>query len=326
MNTSINRIQPLSADGIGLADEWADYLSSLDWGPGNRDRASFSALLRAGTLKIPPDTALEKVAEQIGQSGGRYSQSKLQSQQRRAYEYAGTAAQGVVRSPEKLTFQSAAANRTSAKASGITREWIKGKSPISCGGMSSAQVLNHLYLPDERVLIFTDLYGQGESIFKAGADPISEIPTSGLDGVWFLVNPVSGKWHPNPRQNNKDSRRSEESILSWRYIVIESDKVPEEQWLSIIVQLPLRISAIYSSGGKSIHALVRVDAASKQDWDAKRDKLKRVLVPLGADEGAMTGVRLSRLPNAMRGNCLQELLYLNPDPQPTPIFHHDRPI
>jgi hypothetical protein len=35
-----------------------------------------------------------------------------------------------------------------------------------------------------------------------------------------------------------------------------------------------------------------------------RDQIKSVLVPLGADEAAMTGVRLSRLPGALRGDCV----------------------
>jgi hypothetical protein len=63
-----------------------------------------------------------------------------------------------------------------------------------------------------------------------------------------------------------------------------------------------------------------VDAESKQQWDAKRNQIRPILVPLGADEAAMTGVRLSRLPGALRGLQQQELLYLNPNPSPKPLI------
>ena len=92
--------------------------------------------------------------------------------------------------------------------------------------------------------------------------------------------------------------------------------------------LPLPVVAIYSSGGKSIHALVAVDCASKAEFDACRDVLRAVLCPLGADGAAMTAVRLSRLPGCLRFGKrqaegykryerprLQRLVYLNPSPE-----------
>ena len=104
-------------------------------------------------------------------------------------------------------------------------------------------------------------------------------------------------------------------------MVLESDIAEQDQWLACLVQLPLRIAAIYTSGGKSIHALVRLDAESKKEWDHQRDAMKPILVTLGADEAALTAVRLSRLPATMRGDRLQELLYLNPLPNCTPIIN-----
>ena len=90
--------------------------------------------------------------------------------------------------------------------------------------------------------------------------------------------------------------------------------------MSCLVQLPLKIVAIYSSGGKSIHALVRLDAKDKADWDAQRDVLKPIVVELGADENALTAVRLSRLPEALRGGKRQRLFYLNPEATGAPIM------
>lgn len=116
------------------------------------------------------------------------------------------------------------------------------------------------------------------------------------------------------------SRRSEESVTAWRYAVLESDEAGADDWLRCLIQLPLRIASICESGGRSIHALVRVDAASKSDWDAKIRLIKPVLVTLGADPGALSAVRLTRLPQARRGERVQRLLYLNPSPDGVPIL------
>jgi hypothetical protein len=103
-------------------------------------------------------------------------------------------------------------------------------------------------------------------------------------------------------------------------MVLENDEADESEWLACLVQLPLRIAAIYTSGGKSIHALVRIDAGSKPQWDRERDAIKPVVVTLGADPNAMTAVRLSRLPGTMRGERPQQLLYLDPNPDGSPII------
>jgi hypothetical protein len=139
--------------------------------------------------------------------------------------------------------------------------------------------------------------------------------------VWFLANPCDGEFHWNPREE-KDSRRSEESITSWRYAVVESDKANPGQWLKALVQLCLPISAIYSSGKRSIHALVRIDAGSKAEWDEiVRGELLPALTVLGADPGALTAVRLTRLPNCRREETgkPQRLLYLDSKPDGEPI-------
>ena len=137
-----------------------------------------------------------------------------------------------------------------------------------------------------------------------------------------MIQPVDGQLHWNPRQQ-RESKRSEEAVTSWRYAILESDKVPASDWLKILVQLPVRIVAIYSSGGSSVHALVHIDASSKSEWDAAlRTKVLPVLSLLGADPGSLTAVRLSRLPNCMRGQTgeLQELYYLNPQPEAQPLL------
>ena len=225
-----------------------------------------------------------------------------------------------------------------------------------------------LYWPGESVLVFDDFKSQGRHVChlddqQGGADCLDHLVNGCRDGVWFLCNPVDGKFHPNPRLGGKRSRRSEESVTSWRYLVLESDVAEPADWLAAVVQMPLRIAAIYTSGGQSIHALVRVDATSKTDWDARARRLKPLMTVLGADPAAITAVRLTRLPGCHRGQDgppthprvpkrlvdeslrfdergdpiwlpetvaapaspwtggnLQELLYLNPNPDGQPIY------
>ena len=112
------------------------------------------------------------------------------------------------------------------------------------------------------------------------------------------------------------SCRSEESLTAFRYAVLESDLAPADLWLAFIVQLPIRIAAIYTSGGRSIHALIRLDAASKAQFDAIVAPLKRPLKLLGVDPACLSAVRLTRLPGCWRPEKrnFQKLLYLCPDP------------
>ena len=201
--------------------------------------------------------------------------------------------------------------------------FVAGRSPICLDGLDAAKVLCRLYPKGsgERLLIFSDMKSQGQMLWEADkGDSIEawQLPR-GPDGVWFLAQPVDGEFHPNPRLGGKPSRRSEESVTSWRYAVLESDKATPDEWLRCLVQMPLRIACICESGGRSVHALVRVDATSKRDWDARVGSLKRGLITLGADAGALSAVRLTRLPQAMRGGRPQRLHYLNPAPDGKPV-------
>ena len=206
---------------------------------------------------------------------------------------------------------------------------LSERSPVAVDRQDSASVLRHLYArgSGEKILIFTDMKSQGQFLWEADrSDFIQQrhLP-AGNDGVWFLPQPVSGGFFPNPRSDGNLSRRSEEAVLAFRYAVLESDEADADDWLRCLVQMPLRIACICESGKRSIHALVRLDAASKADWDRLMAPLKPVLITLGADRGALSAVRLSRLPQAMRGERCQRLLYLNPQPTGQPIFQQAMP-
>jgi hypothetical protein len=201
--------------------------------------------------------------------------------------------------------------------------FVNSRSPVAVDEQDSASVLRLLYPKGsgERVLIFSEMKSQGQMLWEADQSDrthAGNLPT-GREGVWFLAQPVDGLFHPNPRLGGKRSRRSEESVISWRYVVLECDEADPDEWLRCLVQIPLRIACVCESGGRSIHVLVRVDATSKVDWDAKVGAMKLPLITLGADASALSAVRLTRLPQAKRRERVQRLLYLDPLPDSKPI-------
>jgi hypothetical protein len=218
----------------------------------------------------------------------------------------------------------------------IDFEWLRRRSPKSVESAKSGFFLDALYEDGDRVLIFTAQYSQGDFLWWVGhggfrlspqrgvkAVP-SALPAGGREGVWFLVQPVSGKWSINANEAKaggaaKWSRRWEGEVRVWRYFVLESDELDSAEWLRVVVSFPFPIAAIYTSGKRSIHALVRFDVGSKAEWDAVRNVMRQIVCPLGADPAALSAVRLSRLPGCKRGENLQQLLYLNPNPDHTPI-------
>ncbi len=225
--------------------------------------------------------------------------------------------------------------------------WLAEVSPVKVETCTVPVFLEALYKPGERILIFTDFYSQGQFIYWCGRGSFclsrrpgvkavpSALPNTAREGIWFLCQPVSGEWLPNPRSLDKQgrpklSRRSEEEVTAWRYLVLESDDAPAELWIRLLCKLPLPIAAIYTSGGRSVHALVRVECRTKEEWDKYKTLLVPIMSLLGADPGALSAVRLTRLPFCFRQGArddneryyrydrprLQRLLYLNPNPGP----------
>lgn len=208
--------------------------------------------------------------------------------------------------------------------------WLANRSTMDPAQVSARTFLQALYAPGEQVLCFTTWKSQGQAVW-----PADKVPTEGPEGVWFLAQPIDGKYHPNPRNLDRNgqpkmSRRSEESVTAFRYLVLESDTADMRDWLGLLVQIPLRIEAIYTSGGRSIHVLVRINCATRRQWDDERKALEPTLNLLhlgGNDPGALSCVRLTRLPGAMRLGKrdkqdryvrfsppqLQKLLYLRPN-------------
>jgi hypothetical protein len=307
---------------------FAEYVDSLPWVRGELNASSYLTFLRAASLGVASEEAISMVARRIKEAGDHPRAAKLRSQFQCAAAYVGKHGRADFQPVAKksLDLDKMAVRRVVRRCQQeITPAWLRARSPVQVMAAGPELFLHLCYQLGERVVILTDPRSDGKLwenfMLQPNWNELGHL-RHGHQGVWFMIQPVDGQWHFNPRQGH-ESRRSEESVTSWRYAILESDEVPASDWLKILVQLPVPIQAIYSSGGDSVHALVRVNARSKEHWDQimRRTLLPR-LAPLGVDPGALTAVRLSRLPGCHRGETgrNQELYYLNPRPEALPLL------
>jgi hypothetical protein len=139
-------------------------------------------------------------------------------------------------------------------------------------------------------------------------------PAGGI-GCLFRPNPVSGT------PTGGKGGYTDADAAAHRFVLVESDSLPLDLQLAVLGRLALPIAAIIFSGGKSYHALVRVDAADAAAYRRDTDRMLARLGPLGFDPSTGNPSRMSRLPGAMRGAQQQRLIYLNPDAsEAAPIF------
>lgn len=141
---------------------------------------------------------------------------------------------------------------------------------------------------------------------------IAGMPNSDAGG-WMRMNPLDGN-------GTKDA-----NVTAHRFALLEFDNIPTDQQLSLFAKLPLPIAALLTSGGKSIHAWVKVDCPDASAYKEQVAKLMSCLQRFGLDGKNKNPARLSRLVGVVRkvgcsGDGRQRLLYLNPNPQQKAIL------
>lgn len=117
-------------------------------------------------------------------------------------------------------------------------------------------------------------------------------------GAWVRLNPLNGQGVRNS------------DVADFRYALVESDSLPKDRQLALVRALELPCAAVVDSGGKSVHAIVRVDARDYAEYRERVDRLYEVCRRNGLepDPQNKNPSRLSRMPGARRGGAQQRLL------------------
>ena len=120
-------------------------------------------------------------------------------------------------------------------------------------------------------------------------------------GAWIRFNPLDGNGVKNA------------NVTDFRFALVESDHMELEKQNALIRELELPVAALVYSGGKSVHAIVRIEAATYEEYRKRVDYLYSVLKKNGMDVDTQNKnpSRLSRLPGVMRGEHKQFLIDTN---------------
>ena len=120
-------------------------------------------------------------------------------------------------------------------------------------------------------------------------------------GAWIRFNPLDGNGIRN------------ENVTDFRYALVESDSMELERQNAIIRELELPVACLVHSGKKSLHAIVRVDAADYSEYRKRVDYLYEICEKNGLqiDKQNRNPSRLSRMPGVMRDGRKQFLVDTN---------------
>lgn len=120
-------------------------------------------------------------------------------------------------------------------------------------------------------------------------------------GAWIRFNPLDGQGVKN------------DNVTAFRYALVESDSTDLEKQQAIMRELELPIACLVYSGNKSLHAIVRIDADTYDEYRKRVNYLYDVCAKngLGVDSANKNPSRLSRMPGVWRGEHKQFLIATN---------------
>lgn len=181
--------------------------------------------------------------------------------------------------------------------------------------------LNALFNPEDKVCIVTNSFvdkdgkpkPNGKGITRTASEWLADLEKHKDDvcasigdynkeaGAWIRFNPMDGKGVKN------------ENVAEFRYALIESDDNDLEIQNALIRDMKLPVAALVYSGGKSLHAIVHVDAPGIEVYKQRVNKLyeKCELFGLKVDKQNKNPSRLSRLPGVKRKEKWQYILDTN---------------
>ena len=120
-------------------------------------------------------------------------------------------------------------------------------------------------------------------------------------GAWIRFNPLDGQGVKN------------DNVTAYRYALVESDAQDLARQNAIIRELELPVACLVHSGGKSVHAIVHIDAPDYPEYRKRVEYLYTVCRKNGLelDQQNRNPSRLSRMPGVMRKGHKQFLIDTN---------------
>ena len=179
--------------------------------------------------------------------------------------------------------------------------------------------LETLYQPDETVsYVHSAQWDEKKEKWKPSgpghvrkvSDIIKDLKKhKNLEDAFGTFNEKAGGWiRVNPTEGPKD-----EHVTRFAYVLAESDDLSIEEQKKLFINFKLPIATLVESGGKSVHALVKVDAQNEAeyrqraaflfDWLAKHKFI--------VDKNNANPSRLCRLAGVIRNGKLQKLIATN---------------
>lgn len=179
--------------------------------------------------------------------------------------------------------------------------------------------LNALFRPDERVGLAFDSFQDEDGKWKPRqggkqwtvAELIARLKKykgSVVMALGSLSNEAAGGWvNINPLDGDGTKNIN---VTAFRYTLIESDSMELSQQIAFIKSIELPCAAIVYSGGKSVHAIVHVDADTIQEYRERVSKLYEVCNKNGfkIDTQNKNPARLTRMPGVTRNGVPQFLI------------------
>ena len=184
---------------------------------------------------------------------------------------------------------------------------------------TTEQLLLNCFKPNE-VICITNEAGQDEDgrWFPANKGTFQTVQwwldkyfgATPTDREHFANKPQGAYIRINPIKPDDYSGR-DDSVAIYRFVLVEFDTRPKEEQFAIFKQSNLPIGAVIDSGGKSIHAWVRVDAKDENEWRLRRQAVFDYLSDYEPDEMTKNPSRWSRLGGVFRGEKEQRIVALN---------------
>jgi len=187
--------------------------------------------------------------------------------------------------------------------------------PIPNGAV---ELLRAVFKPDEGVRIAQGRIGEDDgretpkdegAVFPAKTWVDMMTKRGGPNGLWSSSKGAGVFISINPMRSGgaKDA-----DVTAYRHALVEIDVgLTREQQYALWIDSGIPCAAIINSGGKSVHAWVRVDAADRREYDERVSFLHAHFAAYGIDSKNKNPSRFSRLPDSKRGNGHQQLLGLN---------------